>query len=275
MSADRFQSLFSVLQSAAMVAFPIDLLAAASPAPGSTARNWGCTLPCFIAVFVLGLIGAAITKYVESIRSKKIEEVARGLGLTFRRKPSEADKTLPVGSRLVEDAFAPRVSNVLEAARTADLNLTVFDYAYEPRGSMRSDSNTKVKQTVTRMESGFLNLPKFVLFPGGFFEKMEVRFGQTDINFPDSPEFSRRYILRGDDEPAIRALFNPILRRALEGQFGVTIEGGSQLLFIFRAGVRQKPEELSGKIEQDKAIAALFYEAQRSIGVRPPPLPPN
>lgn len=273
MRADRFQSSFSVLLSGAIVMLPAGVMAAGSPPPSSTTKDWGCVPPCFTALLVLCAVVAAVRAYIERTRSKKIEELARGLGLTFRRTASEVDKTLPADSRLAERAFRSTVSNVLEAARTADLNLTVFDYAYEPRG--RRGSNTKVKQTVTKMTSELLNLPKFILFPEGFFEKMEARFGMTDINFPDSPEFSRLYSLRGDDEPAIRELFNPILRRALEGQYGVTIEGGGQLLFIFRAGHRQRPEELSGKIEQDKAIVALFYEAQRSIGVRPPPLPPS
>jgi hypothetical protein len=124
------------------------------------------------------------------------------------------------------------------------------------------------------MESDLFRLPAFVLFPEGFLAKMGKMFGRTDINFPDSPEFSRKYILRGDDEAAIRAIFTPALRQALENQDRVTIEGAGPLLFIFRKGRRLKPELLPARIEQDKRIAALFFAGQQSRPPAPPPLPP-
>jgi hypothetical protein len=163
---------------------------------------------------------------------------------------------------------------VLEAARTDELSLTLFDYQYTI-GHGKS-SNT-VYQTITRMESGLFNLPAFVLFPESFLAKMGKLLGRADINFPESPEFSRKYILRGDDEAAIRALFTPALRQAIESQERLTIEGVGPLLFIFRKGQRAKPEQIAARLEQDKRIAALFFEAERASGPPslPPPAPPS
>lgn len=230
-----------------------------SSSSSSSGDWWLYLLPgLFVVVAIIGLF-----LYFDRRRSKKIEAVAQSLGLSFRRKPTDADNALPAGSYLANEGHGRLVSNVLEAARSDELNFTLFDYQYTV-GYGKSSST--YYQTVTRMQSAVFRLPAFILYPETFFAKMGKAFGRSDINFPESPEFSRRFILRGDDEAAIRALFTPALRQALESHQRLTIEGASDLLFIFRAGRRAKPDELPGKIEQDKKIAALFFEAQRSQG---------
>src|SRR2546422_3151571 len=49
-------------------------------------------------------------------------------------------------------------------------------------------------------------LPTFMLTPEDLRAKLAVLFGGQDVDFDDSPEFSRRYRLRGTDEDAVRAL---------------------------------------------------------------------
>jgi hypothetical protein len=229
------------------------------------------TTSCVVMVILVLCLGGAILGgifFLERRRSGKIEAIARTLGLTFRRKATDADNLLPVGCHVAEIGHGRVVSNVLEAARTTELSLTLFDYQYTI-GHGKS-ANT-VYQTITRMQSDLFRLPAFLLFPEGFLAKMGKMFGRADINFPESPDFSRKYILRGDDEAAIRAIFTPAVRQALEAQDRVTIEGAGPLLFIFRKGRRLKPELLPARIEQDKRIASLFFEGQQS---RPPAAPP-
>ena len=96
------------------------------------------------------------------------------------------------------------------------------------------------------------------------FSKIKVLFGGVDVNFPDSPGFSDKYILRGQDEAALRAIFSPALRQALEPLHHLTIEGADDALFIFRAGRRIEPDELVARIEENKRILALFFEAQQA-----------
>jgi hypothetical protein len=234
---------------------------------------WDVIIGFIVSVVVLG----GLVLYFDRLRSKKIEAVAQSLGLTFRLKPTEADTALPAGSYLANEGHGHSVSNVLEAARSDELNFTLFDYQYTI-GTGRSACT--YNQTVTKMQSALFHLPQFILFPETFFAKMGKMFGKSDINFPESPEFSRKFVLRGDDEAAIWELFNPALRQALEAHDRLTIEGVGELLFIFRAGRRSKPAELPAEIEQDKRIAALFFEAQGAVasdgrrsGAGQPPLP--
>lgn len=203
----------------------------------------------------------AIVTYLERERLRKIEEQARSLGWTFRRQSTSADNDLPIGCYLAETGRDPAVSNVLEIARTDDLNFVLFDYKYTV-GYGKSEHSPH--QTIARIKSPLLKLPSFLLFPETIFSKIAVVFGQTDVNFADSPGFSDQYILRGQDEAALQAIFSPALRNALEPLEHLTIEGADDVLFIFRAERRVKGEELVARIEEDKKILALFVEAQQT-----------
>lgn len=199
--------------------------------------------------------------YWRRVRKRKIGELAHSLGYTFRQEPINADLELPIGSSLAEAGRAPCVSNVLEVARTDELNFTVFDYEFTT-GSGRSTAIHH--QTVARMQSPLVKLPSFILFPKTIFSELRKLFGQMDINFPESPEFSNKYILQGGDEVALRAIFTPALRDALTPLAHLTIEGANEVLFIFRADHFVKAPDLVSRIEEDKRILALFLEAQRS-----------
>jgi hypothetical protein len=221
--------------------------------------NW----PLLLGMLVFGGGIYAIVSYRDRERLRKIEEQARSLGWSFRRQPTRADNDLPIGCYLAETGRNPAVSNVLEVARTDDLNFVFFDYQYTV-GYGKSQHSPL--QTIARIKSPLLKLPSFLLFPETVFSKIAKVFGQTDVNFPDSPFFSDQYILRGQDEAALRAIFSPALRQALEPLEYLTIEGADDVLFIFRVERRVKAEELVTRIEEDKKILALFLEAQQATG---------
>jgi hypothetical protein len=213
-----------------------------------------------IIVLVVGGILSLISKYFEGERTKKIEELARSSGFTFRPRPTAGDNDLPIGCYLAETGRDPAVSNVLEVARTDELHFVLFEYEYTV-GYGKSRHTTH--QTIGRLRAPLLKLPSFLLFPETLFSKIGVMFGQTDVNFPDSPDFSDQYILRGQDEAALQAIFNPALRNALAPLDHLSIEGADDVLFIFRTDRRVKPEDLVSRIEEDKKILALFFEAQQ------------
>jgi hypothetical protein len=227
----------------------------------ATSSNLNWPLLFFGLLFGGGIY--AIVSYRDRERLRKIEEQARSLGWTFRRQPTSADNDLPIGCYLAETGRDPAVSNVLEVARTDELNFVLFDYKYTVS---YGKSEHSPQQTIARIKSPLLKLPSFLLFPETIFSKVAKVFGQTDVNFPDSPAFSDQYILRGLDETALRAIFSPALRKALEPLDHLTIEGADDVLFIFRVERRVKAEELVARIEEDKKILALFFEAQQARG---------
>ena len=204
-------------------------------------------------------IASLIDNYMARVKIKKIREVARSLGFTYRSRPTPTDRELPVGCYLAKVGYQRTVSNVLEVVDTEELNFILFDFDY-------SAGKATFSQTIARMRAPLLKLPSFILFPETIFSKMGVMLGLTDINFPDSSKFSDRYILRGQDEAALRAIFSPALRHALETLDHLTIEGADDVLFIFRERRLVEPEEISSLVEEDKRILALFFEAQQANG---------
>src|SRR5476651_2279198 len=75
-----------------------------------------------VAVILCLGIAFLIDNYMARVRIKKIREVARSLGFTYRPTPTAADRELPVGCYLAKAGHAPTVSNVLEVVRTDELN---------------------------------------------------------------------------------------------------------------------------------------------------------
>jgi len=165
-----------------------------------------------IIALVVGGVLTLISKYFEQERTKRIEELARSRGFTFRHAPTATDNDLPIGCYLAETGRDPAVSNVLEVARTDELDFVLFEYEYTV-GYGKSQHTTH--QTIGRLRAPLLELPSFLLFPETLFSKIGVMFGRTDVNFAGSPDFSDQYILRGQDEPALRRIFGPALRKAL------------------------------------------------------------
>jgi hypothetical protein len=67
---------------------------------------------------------------------------------------------------------------------------------------------------VISFQSSLLSLPEFELRSENMFHKIGKAFGCQDINFESHPEFSKRYLLRGADEEAVRTFFTPEMRVA-------------------------------------------------------------
>lgn len=223
-----------------------------------------------LLLFFAGLI--ALFFYLDRKRSEKIQAIATRLGYTFRRKPTDADKALIVGCQIAKSGHSHITSNVIEAGHSEELRMTVFDHVYTIG---YGKSSQRYNQTVTKMQAPLLNLPAFVLFPETFFSKIGKLFGGVDINFPGSPQFSKKYILRGSDEAAIRSLFTPALIQFLEQQQGpLSLDAFGDTLFVHRARKVAKPGEIEAFIAEGKQILGKFFEAQTSGRPAPPPLPP-
>ena len=99
-------------------------------------------------------------------------------------------------------------------------------------------------------QSSNLCLPEFELRPEHFFHKIGQALGYSDIDFETHPEFSRRYLLRGPDEAAIRDFFQPELLSFFESNQGVSLEASGDRLIYYRARKRIKPEEVRAFMEE-------------------------
>jgi hypothetical protein len=132
----------------------------------------------------------------------------------------------------------------------------IFDYTYVT-GSGKSRQTHYL--TAAYFQSGNLRLPFFSLRPENVFHKMFGAFGYQDIDFANRPEFSRRYLLRGQDEQNIRNVFSERVLSFYEsqGQRLSTDAGGDQL-FIYQEDVRVSPDQIRPLIEWGRGLVNQF-----------------
>lgn len=131
----------------------------------------------------------------------------------------------------------------------------MFDYIYVTGSGKNRATHF---QTVTYLEPANLRTPYFSLRPEGFFTKIMTAFGYQDIDFGQRPEFSNKYLLRGQDEMAIRQAFNDQLLSFFETYQGTSVDAGNNQLFVFRAGYRCQPQEAQNQLALALNIANLL-----------------
>jgi len=200
-------------------------------------------------VRTVGIIGGAtvvvvIIRYLMTRAAKRrmlaMRAVAKQCGWMFF---AEAPLTYVRGSEnfpLFNQGHSKKLLNLM-GGEVNGIKLSVFDYEYKT-GSGRTVST--IRQTVIYLEPANLSLPYFSLRPENLLTKLGEALGAQDIDFGQRPEFSRMFVLRGLDEPAIRHTFNDRLLTLYEAQNGLSTEAGGNQIFIYRAHHEFAPAEV-------------------------------
>lgn len=158
------------------------------------------------------------------------------------------------GFTLFNQGHSKQIKNMMYG-QASGIKTAVFDYLYIT-GSGRS--TVRHYQTVVYLEPANLALPYFSLRPERFMSKVLSAFGYQDIDFGQRPEFSRQYILRGQDEPAIRQTFNDSVLSFYESYPGTCTDAGGNQLFLFRGGYEFQPQEIQSYVGLALKIASLL-----------------
>ncbi len=158
------------------------------------------------------------------------------------------------GFHLFSQGHSKKIANVL-MGKAGALDVAVFDYAYTTGGGKHSQH---WRQTVIFFERDDMSLPKFTLRPENIFHKIGQVFGYKDIDFDSHPEFSKRYLLRGENEEAVRATFGDEARSFYESDLKLSTEAAGPQLIHYRSGKRVSPDQISEFIKQGVRVLTLF-----------------
>lgn len=202
------------------------------------------TVALSLIIFVL-FIGLAVFLIIynnkkEKERTQAMQATAAQLGWQFA--PVAPWNMIPWLDRfaLFSQGHSKQIKNFMYG-EAEGVKAAVFDYVYVV-GSGKN--RTTYFQSVVYLEPQDVTLPVFSLRPEGLIQKMLSAFGYQDIDFGQRPEFSRQYILRGQDEAAIRTAFGDRLLDFYEGYPGTCTDAGGSQLFVFRSGYRFQPQEV-------------------------------
>ena len=209
-----------------------------------------------IIVGVLALIGTIVVVALkaEKKRSEALQAAAERMKFTFSRKgdPNLLDRLK--NFHLFSQGHSKKIANVL-MGKAGALDVAVFDYAYTTGGGKHSQH---WRQTVIFFERDDMSLPKFTLRPENIFHKIGQVFGYKDIDFDSHPEFSKRYLLRGENEEAVRATFGEEARSFYESDLKLSTEAAGPQLIHYRSGKRVSPDQISEFIKQGVRVLTLF-----------------
>lgn len=196
---------------------------------------------------VIGLVVLVIVMAIraEKKRTEAMRLFAQDNGFSFLEKVGGASEVGLPEIELFNRGHSKKMSRVM-AGEVEGSGIRVLDYRYTT-GS--GDDSSTYNQTVVAVATGGALLPDFTLARENFFHKIGQAFGYQDIDFEMFPEFSRKYLLRGADEAAIRSLFNQRVIDAYMQSVAVNVESRSGWLFVFAQGKRLKPEEIQPRIE--------------------------
>jgi hypothetical protein len=213
---------------------------------------------------IIGIIGGAlvfvliirlIMKKIARKRMLAMQSVAKQLGWTFF---AEAPLTYIQGVEnfpLFNQGHSKKILNLMTGEANG-IKVSVFDYEYKTGGG----KNVSVHhQSVVYLEPTNLNLPYFSLGPEGLLTKIGAAFGYDDIDFGQRPEFSRRFVLRGQDEPGIRRVFNDRLLAFYEGRIGMSTEAGGNQVFLYRTRNQFQPFEIQPNVGLGLELVNLFH----------------
>ena len=100
-------------------------------------------------------------------------------------------------------------------------------------------------------------LPHFTLETETLFDKLFEAAGYDDIDFPDYPEFSKRYLLRGKDPELIRRFFSDAMLKWFEGYRGYHIEALDHAVMIHFNLSLLAPEDLAKMYHFAETFALL------------------
>ena len=107
-------------------------------------------------------------------------------------------------------------------------------------------------------EASDLDLPQFALRPEHLFHKIGQVMGYQDIDFDSHPEFSKRYLLRGADEEAVRRAFGSGVLSYFEQQTKISCEADRGQLIFYRPRKRVAAEEVDGFVKEGVQVLALL-----------------
>ena len=216
-------------------------------------------LPIILGVVLLIAAIAYYSWHTAKKRREGLQTLADELGFSFHPKGDTVLQGWFEGFHLFSQGRSRKIINVLRG-KTADLDMAIFDYRYTTGGGKSQQTHT---QTVLCFNSDALFVTPFVMRPETFWQRIGMSLlGGQDIDFDSHPDFSKKFLLRGDDEDAIRATFTPEILEHFEILPGISVEGDGNLLIYYRNGTIIATDKVRGFMEEGFDTLTLFTKSE-------------
>ncbi len=231
----------------------LGLLAVARRHGGGDAAAWVVFL-IFGGAIAVAVAAIFYGKRLQRKRTEALERIAAELGLEFRPLGSDGLIAKLSSFTIFSKGRDKKVLNMLEG-RGGDRRLAIFDYDYTTghgKGTIRWHT------TVLSIGLEGAAIPQFLLRKKIINDRIMSWFRVKDIEIQGYPAFTRRYVVRGEDEAAISALFTEPVMDFFDRNRGLSAEGGEHTLVLYRLGKRVKPEAIGDFLSTGLELVSLL-----------------
>ncbi len=210
---------------------------------------WGGIAVVIVVVIVIG-------KQMDKKRTAALMQLSMEMGFHYEHNGEPLDPGAKLAMPLFQHGHS-RASHHLLRGSAAGTDAVLFDYTY-------TVGSGKNQQTYNQTVAGYrfaATAPIFQLSPEGFFQKLGQKFGYQDIDFDTNPDFSKRYLLRGPEESAIRAFFNPGILgyfESLDRKNKWHVESGGGWIIFYVSSKKRKPEEMRAYLDETSQMYAAI-----------------
>lgn len=216
-------------------------------------------IPIAVLVSIMLMVGLGIywAYVVDKKRTETLKVQAEAMSLEFVEEAGENVLQQFERFALFNIGRKRSVANLIEGD-SGEVKISIFDYKYVTGSGKHTRHHN---QTIAALQSSSLNCPAFSIRPENFLDRIGGAMGFQDIDFESHPEFSRLFVLKGPNEPAIREFLKPALLEYFEGHAGISLEASSDTMFFYRSNVRSKPEQLKDLLSQAYEAYGVLTEA--------------
>ena len=194
------------------------------------------------------------TNLLAAKRTREMSDVAHQLGFQFVPQGHDEFQQSLEEFHLATLGTRQKLSNLMHG-RIERTDVAVFDYEYVIPSGKHSRT---VPQTVIWLQRRGTKRTEFALRPESFWNAIGTWFGHGDINFESHPTFSHDYLLRGDDENAVRELFTDDVLTFYEQHSGLSTEGAGNKLLVYRDEILLTPEDIKSFLKEALQLLSLL-----------------
>ncbi|MCK5474899.1 MAG: hypothetical protein KAI53_05835 [Candidatus Aenigmarchaeota archaeon] len=208
-----------------------------------------------VAAAIIGIIYLVVR--AEKKRTENLKTKAHMMGLSFSEKtPDDFISTLSE-FKLFTEGHSKKAHNLIEGSAQG-IQYSIFDYRYTVGAGKHSQTHI---QTVFSAKKDNMKLPKFSMTPEYFYHKIGDLLGSKDIDFVNKPIFSKKYLLKGSDETAIRNTFKEEILSFFERKKEkIAIQANGNKMILYRPSKNIKPKDLTKFKDESIKIVELFSE---------------
>jgi hypothetical protein len=212
------------------------------------------------AVIGITLLIFLVISAREKKRTRQLETVVEEMGLNFQATGDEGLKGR-LGSFPLFNVGRKQELKNLVLGDTSQANLALFDFRYVTGHGKHKKTR---RQTVVAMEAPELEMPAFNMRPEGMWDKVGGIFGMQDIDFDEHPDFSSKFVLKGENEEQVRSYMDQELLDFFTEHPYLCCEGRPGAFLYYRRYKRVAPDAqlLQSFLEEGMVVFVALMERQ-------------